>query len=77
MTSYKAIRKRLGLLSTRQQGHTVESIRGPIEELRIMWPKAGARDMVGLLEQKYDIKVARYVILLLLSNSTVSLRTKY
>lgn len=44
LTSYKAIHKRLGLLSTRQQNHTFETIRGPVQELRKRFPKAGARE---------------------------------
>lgn len=59
MTSFKAIRKRMGLLSTRQQGHTVETIRDSVVALRKRFPKAGARDMTSLLFHEMGMKVSR------------------
>ncbi|KAF9541946.1 hypothetical protein CPC08DRAFT_650399 [Agrocybe pediades] len=49
VTSYRAIRKRLGLLSARQQKHTIETIHEDMQSLRVSYPKAGAREMVTLL----------------------------
>ncbi|KAF9536051.1 hypothetical protein CPC08DRAFT_652289, partial [Agrocybe pediades] len=62
LTSYKAIRKRLGLFSTREQQHTVESSMDAIAELRKSYPKAGARGMGDLLFQATGQRVPRRVI---------------
>ncbi|KAH9487316.1 hypothetical protein JR316_0001389 [Psilocybe cubensis] len=62
LTSYKAIRRRLGLLSARQQGHTVESIKESMVALRKRFPKAGARDMGSLLFHHYGMLVPRDLI---------------
>lgn len=61
MTSFKAIRKSLGLLSTRQQGHTIETIREAVADLRKDFPKAGARDMKSLLFHHKGMSVSRFV----------------
>lgn len=62
MTSYKAIRKRMGLLTTRQQGHTVESILEAMIALRKRFPKAGARDMTSTLFHERGMSVSRLFI---------------
>ncbi len=49
----------MGLLSTRQQGHTVETIRDSVVALRKRFPKAGARDMTSLLFHEMGMKVSR------------------
>ena len=59
MTSYKALRKRLGLLSARQQGHTLDTIRDAIVALRKQYPKAGARDMTSTLFHEMGMSVPR------------------
>ena len=59
MTSYKAIRKRLGLLSTRQQSHTIDTIRDAMVTLRKRFPKAGAHDMKSLLFHQMGMSVPR------------------
>jgi len=50
----------MGLLRTRQQGHTVESIRQAMVELRERFPLAGAREMSSLLFHERDMSVSRY-----------------
>ncbi|TEB29322.1 hypothetical protein FA13DRAFT_1632434 [Coprinellus micaceus] len=62
MTNFKAIRKSMDLLSTRQQGHTVMSIRGAVEEIRVFNTTAGILDMKSLLLKKKGIKVSRAVL---------------
>jgi hypothetical protein len=59
-TSFRAIRKSMGLLRTRQQGHTVESIRDAMVELQEHFPLAGARDMASILFHEKDLLVLRY-----------------
>lgn len=59
MTSYKAIRKRLGLLSTRQQLHTLDTIHDAMVCLRKRFPKAGAHDMKSLLFHQMGMSVPR------------------
>ncbi|KDR77552.1 hypothetical protein GALMADRAFT_65908 [Galerina marginata CBS 339.88] len=62
MTSYKATRKRMGLLSTRQQNHTVKTIRDSMVALRKRFPKAGAREMSFLLFHEMGMSVSRHII---------------
>ncbi|KAI6159145.1 hypothetical protein EDD17DRAFT_1779095 [Pisolithus thermaeus] len=57
-----SIRKDLGLYGTRQQGHTPESIRDAMVELRQMYPNAGTREMISLLFHERQMSVARSVI---------------
>lgn len=59
MTSYKALRKRLGLLSVRQQEHTLDTIRDAMVALRKRFPKAGARDMTSILFHEMGMAVPR------------------
>lgn len=56
--------KALGLSSARSQGHTFETIAGPIAELRAMFPNAGAIELRTNLLNKYDMRVSKYVTLL-------------
>lgn len=58
-TSFRAIRKRMGLLRTRQQGHAVDSICEAMVELRECFPHAGARDMVSILFHERNMSVSR------------------
>jgi hypothetical protein len=53
------IRVGMGLLRTRQQSHTVESIRDAMIDLREMYPNAGAREMVSLLFHEQAMSVSR------------------
>jgi len=48
----------MGLLRTRQQGHTVESIHQAMIELRERFPLAGAREMSSLLFHERDMSVS-------------------
>lgn len=57
MTSFKALRKRLGLRSARQQGHTLDTIRDAMVALRKRYPKAGARDMTSTLFHEKGMSV--------------------
>ena len=56
--------KLLGLESALLQGHTFETITGPITELREKYPSAGANAMHAYLWNSYDIHVSRYVALI-------------
>jgi hypothetical protein len=52
----------MGLQRTRQQNHTIESIRDAMTDLREAYSNAGAREMVSLLFHEKDMSVSRYVI---------------
>ncbi|KIJ06201.1 hypothetical protein PAXINDRAFT_92365 [Paxillus involutus ATCC 200175] len=62
LTKFVEIRNSLGLRRTRQQKHTTESIREAMMELRAMYPKAGAREVVSLLFHEKQMCVARNVV---------------
>ncbi|KAG1732296.1 hypothetical protein EDB19DRAFT_2005534 [Suillus lakei] len=59
-TKFLEIRQAMGLHRTRQQAHTVESIRNAMIELRAIYPNAGAREMASLLFHEKDMSVARF-----------------
>ena len=59
LTKFKAIRKELGLEHTRQQGHTIGSIRGAMIQLREMYPNAGVREIISLLFHEMEMSVSR------------------
>lgn len=59
LTKFVAIRKDLGLLRTRQQGHSPETIREVMVGMREMYPDAGVREMIGLLFHEHDMAVSR------------------
>ena len=59
MTSYKALRKQLSLLSARQQGHNLDTIRDAIVALQKRFPKAGAHDMTSILFHEMGMSVPR------------------
>jgi hypothetical protein len=59
LTTLLKIRKTMGLQRTRKQGHTVETIRDVMADLRATYPTAGAREMVSLLYHERDMSVAR------------------
>ncbi|KAG1721252.1 hypothetical protein EDB19DRAFT_1646599 [Suillus lakei] len=52
----------MGLLRTRQQGHSIESIRDAMIDLRHMYPKAGIREVISLLFHERDMSVSRFVV---------------
>ncbi|KIK75106.1 hypothetical protein PAXRUDRAFT_173806, partial [Paxillus rubicundulus Ve08.2h10] len=62
LTKFVEIHNSLGLCRTRQQAHTPESIRAAMIELRAMYPKAGACEMVSLLFHERNLSVARRVV---------------
>ena len=49
----------MDLLSTRQQGHTVDSIRDAVAAIRVFNTTAGILDMKSLLLKKSGVKVSR------------------
>jgi len=57
------MRRQLGLYSTREQAHTMASVHRDIMFLRDRFPKAGAREMVKLLDTERGKRVSRYVII--------------
>lgn len=59
----------MGLQRTRQQNHSIESIRDTMVDLREAYPNAGAREMVSLLFHEKDMSVSRYLICFLLTCS--------
>jgi len=61
LTKFIEIRKQMGLIQTRQQGHTPESIQDAMQELRVVYPNAGAREMISLLFHEMNMCVSRSV----------------
>jgi hypothetical protein len=62
LTKFVEIRNKLGLRRTCQQGHTPDSIRPAMVELRAMYPDAGVREMIGLLFHEHNMSVSKYVL---------------
>ncbi|KAG2135541.1 hypothetical protein BD769DRAFT_1627021 [Suillus cothurnatus] len=62
LTKFIQVCTDMGLLHTRQQGHTVESIRDAMLELHEMYPKAGMREIISLLHHEEGMSVSRSVI---------------
>ncbi|KAG1727663.1 uncharacterized protein EDB91DRAFT_1060983 [Suillus paluster] len=62
LTKLREIREGMGLRRTRQQGHTIESIRDAMIDLRQMYLKAGIREVISLLFHERDMSVARSVV---------------
>jgi len=59
LTKFVAIRKALGLVRTRQQAHTPETIRDVMVDMRVMYPDAGLREMIKLLFHEHNLAVSR------------------
>lgn len=55
------MRRQMGLTTARSEKHTLETIHGPISELRITFPLAGAREMANLLFFECKMRVPRCV----------------
>ncbi|KAH0826501.1 hypothetical protein J3R83DRAFT_5506 [Lanmaoa asiatica] len=53
LTKFKEIRATLGLHRARQQGHSPDSIRTIMVELRKMYPNAGVREMTSLIVHEH------------------------
>jgi hypothetical protein len=49
----------MGLERSRRQGHTIETIRDAMVELRQMYPHAGTREMISLLFHEKNMSVAK------------------
>ncbi|KAG2342757.1 hypothetical protein BDR05DRAFT_885893 [Suillus weaverae] len=58
----------MGLLRTRQQSHTIESIRNTMMSLRETYPNAGAREMVNLLFHEQAMSVSRNIVIAYFAN---------
>ena len=56
------MRKQLGLLSTRQQQHTAESIEDRVSDIWKMFPTRGSETIRKELLMRYGMRVSRYVI---------------
>ena len=52
----------LGLTSARAQGHTFDTIAGPVAELKKTYPNAGAESLRIHLKNSYDMLVSRYAL---------------
>ncbi|KAG1718559.1 uncharacterized protein EDB91DRAFT_1089984 [Suillus paluster] len=63
ITKFKEIRNAMGLQRTRQQNHSIESIRDNMMDLHKAYPNAGAREMVSLLFHEKDMKNHRNVVI--------------
>ncbi|KAG1801310.1 hypothetical protein EV424DRAFT_1586045 [Suillus variegatus] len=63
ITKFRDMRIEMGLLHTRQQNHTIESIREAMIELRKAYPNAGAREMVILLFHEKEMSVSRNLVI--------------
>lgn len=59
VASVKRVRKSLGLLSTRQQKHNLNSIHRQIEEIRARFPTRGIENIRKSLHTDYGMFVPR------------------
>ena len=59
LTTFKSWRKEMGLLRTRQQAHTTESIRDAMTRLRQRFPNAGEKDTRSILFHEEKMSVSR------------------
>jgi hypothetical protein len=54
------MRASLGLKGVRQQGYSVEDVKGRLADLRKLYPNAGRGEMSNLFFHTYKEKIARY-----------------
>ncbi|KAI6156702.1 hypothetical protein BKA82DRAFT_4009262 [Pisolithus tinctorius] len=59
LTRFVVICKSLGLVYTRQQAHTPETIQDAMIKLREMYPNAGTREMISLIFFEHDMSVSQ------------------
>ncbi|KAI6156717.1 hypothetical protein BKA82DRAFT_4009273 [Pisolithus tinctorius] len=59
LTRFVVICKSLGLVRTRQQAHTPETIQDAMIKLREMYPNAGTREMISLIFFEHDMSVSQ------------------
>ncbi|KAG2085347.1 hypothetical protein BD769DRAFT_1718725 [Suillus cothurnatus] len=62
ITKLKEIRSDMGLKRARQQGHSVETIRDAMVDLRRIYPNAGSREMISLLFHEREMAVPRRIM---------------
>ncbi|KAG1777880.1 hypothetical protein EV702DRAFT_1179146 [Suillus placidus] len=62
LAKFREIRESMGLQHTCQQGHTVESIRDAMMDIRQMYPKAGIREVISLLFHEKNMSVSRTIV---------------
>jgi len=60
MTSYREIRKKLGLLKAKQQCHTLDTIHEAMKAVRVRFPRAGALEFASHLFAEHAMCVSRY-----------------
>src|SRR6266545_2751686 len=60
-SSLRRKREKWGMLNTRQQKHTFETIAPFIKETKDHFPNMGAHQLVTILRQNYQLKVSEYV----------------
>ena len=53
--------KALGLTNAWSEGHTFDTIAGPIAELREIYPNAGAKMLRVYLKNQFNMHVSQYV----------------
>lgn len=61
LSSFRKMRKQMGLERSRSQKHDLESMKIPMNELRRKYPMAGAREMTSLLFHEKGLAVSRSV----------------
>jgi hypothetical protein len=59
VASVKKLRKKWNLQSTRQQGHTIDSISAAVSEIRERFPSRGNENIRKTLLKEYDMRVPR------------------
>ena len=59
LTKFIEMREKMGLIRTRKQGHSVESIREVMQRLRKQYPKAGCREAISILFHEEHMLVSR------------------
>ncbi|KAJ7820410.1 hypothetical protein B0H14DRAFT_3089252 [Mycena olivaceomarginata] len=62
ITRFREIRENLGLFRARKQGHDMGTICQAMVRLRDQYPKAGAREIVGLLFHEENLSVPRDLV---------------
>ncbi|KAG6843514.1 hypothetical protein H0H93_000741, partial [Arthromyces matolae] len=63
LTRFREMREAMGLIRARKAGYDVEDIKDTMRELRKQYPKAGAREMVGLLFHEHSMSVPKSVVI--------------
>ncbi|CAK5263853.1 unnamed protein product [Mycena citricolor] len=61
--AFRKIREHFGFFRVRKQGHTVETIGDAVARIRVIYPKAGGRDMVNLLFNEENMMVSSGIVM--------------